>query len=146
VRKVLSISLEVIAGAFLYMTCVVAFINVLPISVKMVMMVGASVVSGGALYAGLALTRFRHWRQHVGIVFLSAASVTLFVALSIGYILMTEEFQRLVGQGSFNFLSDYLSGGMTVVGVGVLGWTLLKQSEKEARVGTSLEQDSGVSP
>ena len=71
-RKILSVALYVLAGFFLYMGSVLAFVSGVPASGKWGMVVVVMVIAAAALVGGLVLARFRDWKRHAGIVSLAA--------------------------------------------------------------------------
>ena len=143
-RKVSSIILKVIAGFFVYMVSLLAFVSEPPTGVKLGILIGFSVPAVVALCGGLALTRFRNWKRDTGIVLLSASGFTAFLIFTFACLLMTEEFRRMMKPDTLTFFSDYLTGGVVIVGLAILGWILVKADKRKAEQGAALDGDSAA--
>jgi cytosine/uracil/thiamine/allantoin permease len=142
VRKVSSITLKVIAGFFVYMVSLLAFVSEPPTGVKLGILIGFSAPAVVALCGGLALTRFRNWKRDTGIVLLSASGFAAFLIFTFVCLLMTEEFRRMMRPDTLTFFSDYLTGGAVIIGLAVLGWILMKANKEKAEQGAALDGES----
>ena len=129
-RKVLGILLYVVAGFFIYMVCLLAFINQSPPIAKWCIMAGFAIPAVLFLGGGLALNRFQNWRRDSAIVFLAAAGFTAFLVFTFLCLLMTEEFKHMMKPDTLDFFSAYITGCCFIVGTGALGVALLKAGAK----------------
>lgn len=143
-RKVCSVILKVIAGFFFHTISLLAFVSAPPTGVKLGILIGFSVPAVVALGGGLALTRFRNWRRDTGIVLLCASGYTAFTIFTVACFLMTEEFRQMMKPDMLTFFSDYLTGGVVIVGLAVLGWILVKANKGRAEQGAALDGDSAA--
>lgn len=124
-RKVCSVILKVIAGFFFYTVSMLAFVSEPSTSVKLIILAGFSLPAVIALICSLALTSFRNWRLHTGVVLLSTSGFSTFVIFTFTCLLMSETFPKVGGTNTLTFFSDYLTGGSVIVGLAVLGWVLV---------------------
>jgi len=124
-RKVFGIVLYVMAGFFVYMVCLLAFINQ-PLMPKWGMVAGFTIPAVLCLCGGLTVNRFENWQRHSGIVLVTAAGFTCFLIFTFLCLLMTDEFKRMMQPDTLNFFSAYVSGGTFVVITGALGILLLR--------------------
>jgi len=129
-RKVSSIILKIIAGFFVYMVSLLAFVSEPSTGMKFGILIGFLVPAVVALCGGLALNHFRNWKRDTGIVLLSASGFTVFLIFTFVCFLLTDEFQRMMNPDTLVFFSDYLTGGGVVVGFAILGWVLVKANEE----------------
>ncbi len=124
-RKVLGIISYVIAGFFVYMVCLLSFVNQ-PAITKWGIVSGFSLPALLFLLGGLALNRFQNWRKHSGIVLLSGAGFTCFLVFSLACVFMTDEFKQMMQPDTLDFFSAYVSGGIFILSTSGLGVLLLK--------------------
>jgi len=129
-RKVSSIILKIIAGFFVYMVSLLAFVSEPEPGMKFGILIGFSVPAVVALCGGLALTQFRNWKRDTGIVLLSASGFTAFLIFTFVCFLLTDEFRRMIRPDTLAFFSDYLTGGGVIVGFAILGWVFVKANEE----------------
>ncbi len=140
--KVSSIILKVVAGFFFYMVCVLAFVSEPPKVLKLGILIGFSIPALIALGGGLALTRFRNWRRDTGIILLCASGFTAFLIFTFACLLMTDEFRKMMRPDTMTFFNDYLTGGVVIVCLAVLGWILVKSNKGRAEQRAALDRDS----
>ena len=138
--KTLSIFCYIVAGFFVYMIGLLAFLNprFLPSGNKPPLWVKYAIVGGFcipgvvALVIGLAVSRFRYWKRDVGIVFLSGAGTTAFIAFSMACLLLSPEFKKLFPHNMLAFFSDIVTGLSCILLFSAAGITLIKSSRREA--------------
>lgn len=130
-RKVFGIVLYVISGYFIYMVCLLAFINLPPMP-KWGMVAGFTIPAILSLCGGLAVNRFENWQRHCGIVLVTAAGCTCFLIFTFLCLFMDDEFKAMMQPNTLNFVSAYVSGGAFVVITGSLGMLLLKSRKNRA--------------
>jgi hypothetical protein len=130
-RNALGVVLYVIAGFFVYMVCLLAFVNQPPIP-KWGIVAGFTIPALLFLSGGLAVNRFRSWRRHAGIVLVTATGVTCFLIFTFMCLLMTDEFKQMMEPETLHFLSAYGSGVTFVVITGALGVLLLRPRKNHA--------------
>lgn len=130
-RKVAGIMFHIIGGFFVYMVCLLAFINQPPLA-KWGMVAGFSLPALFFLCLGLAMNRFQRWRRDVGVVLLSGSGLTFFIVFTFACLLMTDEFKTMMQPDSLDFFSAYASGVLFMLGVAALGVILLKTEKKPA--------------
>ena len=123
-RNLFSILFSVIAGFFFYMVSLLGFINEPPAGVKWAMMLAFSIPAVLALCAALALKRFLDWRKNTGIILISASVLTIFIALTIACLMLTEEFRQMVKPDTLTYFSDYITGTAVIMAFIVIGWLL----------------------
>jgi len=128
-RKVAGILFHIIGGFFVYMVCLLAFINQPPLA-KWGMVAGFSLPALFFLCLGLAMNRFQRWRRDVGVVLLSGSGLTFFIVFTFACLLMTEEFKQMMQPDSLDFFSAYASGALFMLGVAASGVILLKTEKK----------------
>ena len=129
-RKVLGILLYIVAGFFVYMVCLLAFVNQEPPIAKWGIVVGFSIPAALFLCGGLAINRFQNWRRDSGIVLLAGAGFTFFLVFTLACLLMTEEFKRMMEPDSLDFFSAYIAGFCFILGSGALGVVLLRAGKR----------------
>ena len=152
IRRVLSIVFYVVAGFFLYMVSLLAFIDGTALDTN-----GALGANGAAakwlpigifavpavltLLVGLAIMGFRQWRRDTGIVFLSAAGFTTFLVLSFVSMLMNEEYRKMMPPDIdvLKFFGDYITGAAVLV-VLMLAGVLLVITGRKPRTVTAERQ------
>ena len=141
IRRVLSIVFYVVAGFFLYMVSLLAFIDGAALGFDGGAALGAKwlpiVVFGTpailTLGAGLAIMGFRDWRRDTGIVFLSAGGFTIFLVLSFASMVMNEESRKLMPPEMFTFFGDYITGAAVLVFLLVGGLLLVMTNRRRPR-------------
>jgi hypothetical protein len=131
-RKVCSVVCHVVAGFFIYMLSVLAFVSGFPAFGKTLMLAGFSVPAIIALAIGLAFTGFRRWKRDAGLVLLWTSGFNAFVVLTMTCLLMSEEFRKLIPVDVSARFDSYIVGGLVVIGIAVAGWLLLKADDKPA--------------
>jgi hypothetical protein len=136
-RKVISIILYVVAGFFIYMDCVLAFINEPPPLTKFGMMAGFLVPGLIAQMGGLALNQFHNSRKITGIVLLSGAGFTAFLVFTFACLLMTDEFKQIMKPDSLKFFSDYVTGACFIFLTAACGLLLLLLGRKHPQTPTA---------
>lgn len=128
-RKVLSVVCHIVAGFLFNIVSVLAFISAMPATHKSLMLAGLSLPALIALAVGLAFTGFRHWKRDAGIVLLSTSGWCAFMVVTMACLLMSEEFTRLVPESATAPMDDYLTGGLFIVGLALVGWLLFKRGQ-----------------
>ena len=146
VRKILSIVFYVIAGFFLYGANGLAFVNVAAIRTATpppawmkLFLIGIFAIPGLiSLLIGLALTRFQQWKRDVGIVLVSAGSVTAFAAVTMVCMFISPESKRYYPPDSpdmsqlFGDLTVGIVCIVTTIVAGVLLIIISRRSRKPA--------------
>ena len=130
-RKVFGIVFYVLSGFFVYMLCLLSFINQPPMP-KWSIVAGFTVPAILLLFGGLALNRFQNWRRHSGVVLLTAAGFTSFLIFTIWCLFLTDEFEQMMKPDTFHFFNAYVSGCSFVVTTGALGILLLRTGKNRA--------------
>jgi hypothetical protein len=143
IRRVLSVGLYIVAGFFLYMVCVLAFIDGAAVAAN-----GATVGANDAAFAkwlpiiiftvpailalvvGLAIMGFRDWKRDAGIVLLSAAGFTAFLVFMFATMFMKEESRKMLPPEIWGFFGDYITGAAVIVVLALVGGLLLVTSRK----------------
>ena len=148
IRRVLSIVFYVVAGFFLYMVSLLAFIDGTALDTN-----GALGANGAAaakwlpivifavpavltLVVGLAIMGFRQWRRDTGIVFLSAAGFTTFLVFSVVSMFMNEEYRKMMPPDIdvLKFFGDYITGASVLVVLMLAGVLLVVTGRKPRTV------------
>ena len=124
-RNVARVVLNVIAGFFFYMVCLLGFIDGPSIGAKWGIMFGFTIPAVISLCGGLALRRFCNWKRDTGIVLLCASGFTVFLIFTWACLFMTEEFRNMMRPDALTFFSDYFTGGAMIAALAGLGWMLL---------------------
>jgi len=130
-RKAFGIVLYVLAGFFVYMVCLLAFVNQHAIA-KWSIVAGFSLPALIFLCMGLVVNRFRRWRRDVGVVLLSGAGFTAFLVFTFVCLLMTDEFKQMMHPDTLSFFNAYASGFIFILSVAALGIILLKTERTPA--------------
>lgn len=130
-RSAFGIVLYVVAGFFVYMVCMLAFMN-LPAIPKWRMVAGFTIPAVLSHCGGLAVDGFRNWRWHTGIVLVTAAGFVCWLIFTIICAMMEDEFRQLIRPETLNFFNAYGSGGMFVAITGSLGMLLLATGKDPA--------------
>lgn len=130
-RKVAGIAFHILGGFFVYMVCVLAFVNQ-PTLAKWGMVAGFSLPALFFLGLGLIMNRFRRWRRDVGVVLLSGSGLTAFIVFTFVCLLTTEEFKTMIEPDTLRFFSASTSGPLFMLGVAASGVILLKTDKKAA--------------
>ena len=130
-RKAFAICLYILAGFFVYMVCLLAFVNQ-PTVAKWGIVGGFTLPALVFLCIGLAINRFRRWRRDAGIVLLSGAGFTSFIVFTFVCLLMTDEFKKMIRPDTLSFFNSYGSGFIFILSVAALGIILLKTENKPA--------------
>jgi len=130
-RKMFSVLCYIVAGFFIHTVILFSFINDPKIGAGKFAVMGVFAVPAlGSLLAGLGLSRFRHWRRDIGIVFLSASGFTAFEALTIGSMLASPEFAKQFPDHKLGFFSDYVLGFGSILLLAMFGGLLLWQHSR----------------
>lgn len=129
-RKACSIILSIVAGFFFYIVSLLGFVRVPSPGAKWGIIFGFSVPAVATLCGALALSRFRCWKRHVGVVLLAASGFSVFLVLTIACLLMTEEFRRMMRPDALTSFSDYLTGGAVISGLAGVGWILMRARDE----------------
>lgn len=125
-RKACSVLLSIVAGFFFYIVSLLGFVRAPSSGAKWGIIIGFSVPAVATLCGALALSRFRCWKRHAGIVLLAASGVTGFLVLTVACLLMTEEFRRMMRPDALGSFSDYLTGSAVIGGLAGVGWVLMR--------------------
>src|SRR5262249_19175852 len=140
IRKVLSIVLYVVAGFFLYIVSLVAFIDGAALGVdgagsgaKWLPVVIFTVPAILALGAGLAIARFQDWMRDTGIVLLCAAGFTTFLILTFASLLMNEDYRRMMPPEALTVFGDYITGSAVIAALAVAGVLLVLTGRRRPR-------------
>ena len=149
VRKTLSIAFYVIDGFFLYAVNALAFVNVAavktatppPVWTKLVVIGFFAVPALISLLIGLAITRFQRWKRDVGIVLISAAGVTSFIAVTMACLFISPESKRYIPPDTpdvSRFFGDLTVGIVFIISSAVLGVLFIISSKRniKAAIGT----------
>jgi len=134
-RKVIGIIFYVIAGFFIYMVCLLSFINE-PNLEKWGIVAGFTILALLFLSIGLAVNRFKNWKRHLGIVLLSGSGTTCFIIFTVACLLMSDEFKEMMEPDTFDYFNAYITGGVFTFITGALGMLLIIIYKKEAEQDT----------
>ena len=129
-RKVLGIILYVIAGFFVYMVCLLSFVNQ-PALPKWGIIAGFTFPAILSFCLGLVVNRFRSWKRHLGIVLLSGTGITFFIVFTFVFFLMTDEFKAMMQPDTLEFFDAYVSGFTFTFVACALGILLIKTAKRE---------------
>lgn len=135
-RKFFAICFYILAGFFVYMITLLAFINqpgVAKWGVVCIFTLPAMV----SLCMGMAVNRFQNWKRHAGIVLLVGTGFACFVIFTVACFLMTDEFRQMLKQDTLGFFSAYLSGSIFIFSTATVGLLLLKTEQKKAEPSVS---------
>lgn len=130
-RKVAAILFHILAGFFVYMVSLLAFLDQSALA-KWAMMVGFSLPVLLFLFLGLTMNRFHRWRRDVGVVLLSGTGFTFFLVFTFVCLLTSEEFKTSMPPESLSVFSSYLFGSIFLLGVAALGVAFLRADMKPA--------------
>lgn len=131
-RKLASIICYVVAGFFVYTTCLLAFVS--EASAKYAMAGMFSVLAVAFLAAGLAISRGKRWRYAVGLVLLSGTGVAAVVVGMVFFLLISPETRELFPTSSLDFFSDYTAGSVSILVLAALGcWLTISGSRANAK-------------
>lgn len=130
-RKIFAIIFYVLAGFFVYMVCLLSFVNQ-PMIPKWIMTAGFTVPALLFLCFGLGINDFHSWKRDSGVVLLSGAGFTCFLIFTFMCLYMTEDFRQMMKPDSLSFFNTYASGSVFTLSVGILGILLLKKGTREA--------------
>jgi hypothetical protein len=121
-RKILSIASLVMSGFFVYMVCLLAFINLG--GAKYVMVAVFYFVSLLFLLIGIWLKPGRVWLSTAGVVLMWGALTTAFLVLTVFCMLMTPELRNMFPSNPFENFNDYGAGITTTILFFVIGCVL----------------------
>jgi hypothetical protein len=128
--KVFGIVFYVIAGFFIYMASLLAFISSLTLQMKIFVMAVFLVPAFMVMYIGLRLNKSSVWRLDLGIVLLSVAGFMALLVLTMVCLWMTPELQSMVGADAFAIFEDYETG-MAFIAIQIaVGLLLIKEERK----------------
>ena len=119
--KVCSVLLYVASGFSFYMVSLAAFVGELPVAGKLAIMGVFAVLATGFLVLGLWTSRFSNWKRDIGVVLLSASSVTAFVALTFVCMIATPEVQQMDPDNKLASFSDYTAGASCIAFLALSG-------------------------
>lgn len=128
-RKALGLAFYILAGCFVYVVCLLAFVTQTTMA-KWEVVAGCSLFTLFFLCIGLSVNRFQRWKRDVGVVLLSGAGVTAFIVFSSVCFLTTEEFKKIIQPSSLEFFDAYVSGFIFMLSVVALGILFLKTEKK----------------
>jgi ABC-type transport system involved in multi-copper enzyme maturation permease subunit len=137
-RRAIGIIFYVIAGFFIYMVCLLSFINQ-PNVEKWGIVAGFTLLALLFMSLGLAVNRFQNWKKHLGIVLLSGTGVTCFIIITFACLLVSDEFKDMMEPGTIESFNAYISGGIFTFITGALGILLLKTEKKEVEQDTTAD-------
>jgi hypothetical protein len=138
-RKFIGIIFYVVAGFFIYMVCLLSFINKQNVE-KWGIVAGFTLLALLSLSIGLAMNRFQNWKRHVGIILLSGTGITCFIILTFAFLLMSDEFKSMMEPDTIEYFNAYISGGIFTFIIGALGILFLKTRKKEAEQLTTADR------
>lgn len=128
VRKILSVSLYILAGFFFYMGNILAFVSGVPSGTKWAFVAVVLVVAVLALVAGLASGHFRDWRRYAGVVLVGASGFTILLVFTFACLVLSEDLRKVMRPDTVAFFGDYLAGAAVVTCAAVAGMLLLRAS------------------
>jgi hypothetical protein len=132
VRKIISVFFYILGGFFVYMVCLLAFINIPEVGAfKFLIMGGFSIPALIFLVIGAAICRFQNWKSSLGIVLLSGVGFNLLVVITFICIRLTPEINELFPDNKLGFFNDYFSGFSVMLVLAGLGGFLLRTSKKK---------------
>ena len=137
VRKIISIFFYILGGFFVYMVCLLGFINISEVEAfKLAIMGGFSIPALIFLIIGAAICRFQNWKSSIGTALLSGVGVNLLVVITFICFLLTPEFEEFFPDNKLAFFNDYFSGFSVMLILAVLAGFLLKTNkQKNCRIG-----------
>ncbi|MNN19552.1 hypothetical protein D3C81_1327970 [compost metagenome] len=127
-RKFFSVAFKSLAGMFVYLIALFAFLAERQASGKLTMLAVMAACGAVAMLAGLALSGFAQWRRDTGIVLLAAAAFTAFLVLCAACMFGSDDVMKLMPPGSVDMFDSYLTGAAVLLGIAVLGGCLLRQA------------------
>lgn len=128
-----SVVCYVVAGFFLHTVMMLAFVNEPPASTKLAIMSVFVAPAAIALLVGLHASGYAHVGRDVGVVFVSAAVLMLFLVLTVACMLGTPEVAESFSDDSLRFFSDYLSGAACIATFFVSGaWLIWRDRTSDA--------------
>ncbi len=131
-KRVASVLCYIVAGFFVYLVAMLAFITSPSVGFKLALMAGFSVPGVIAMIVGLALSEFRHTLRDIGIVLLAGAGVGTMVVGSFVCMMATEEYRQMMPADALANLGDHKSGAAFLVAEAVLGagalWMAFKRT------------------
>lgn len=131
ISKITSIIFYVIAGFFLYGSCLISFFGKSPYFMKIAIMLGFSIPGLIALLIGLAIRRFRTWKRDTGIVILTSAGLTLMLAFTMFCVLLSPDFEEFFPNYKIDFFNDYLTGFSCIALLILIGILLITKSKRK---------------
>jgi hypothetical protein len=134
VRKIISGIFYSLGGFFIYMICIIAFINFPKVGAfKFAIIGGFSVPALIFLVIGAAIHRFQNWKSSIGTVLLSATGFTLLAIISFICMLITPEIEEIYPHSKFalGMFNDYFSGFFVMLALAGLGGFLLRISKRK---------------
>jgi hypothetical protein len=127
-RKFFSIVCKSLAGMFVYLITLFAFLAEQQSDGKLAMLAVIAACGIVAMLAGLALSGFAQWRRDTGIVLLAATGFTVFLVVCAACMFGSEEIMKVMPPGSVDMFDSYLTGAAVLLGFAALGSLLLRQA------------------
>jgi hypothetical protein len=124
--KFCSVTLESIAGFFLFFVTILGYMHAMPPTWRLIAALVCLVPFALLMVGGAALVRFQRWRRDVGVVLLVVTCVTVFSILSLWCMMMSEEFQRLMTINGPMPFGDYVFGTAMNAALAWLGWAMVR--------------------
>jgi hypothetical protein len=132
IRKVISIFSYILGGFFVYLVCLLAFINLPEVGAyKFAIMGGFSVPALVFLIIGAAICSFKNWKSSIGIALLSSVGFNLLVVISFICFLLTPEFEEFFPNNKTASFNDYFSGFSVMIILAGLGGLMLKTNKRK---------------
>lgn len=128
-QKIISIICYIIAGSFLELVCIGAFVSEPRYFMKIGNMCIFSIPGLIALVIGLAIRRFRIWKRDVGIVFVVAGGFAAFFVFTTFCLFLSPELKRFLPHNETNFLTDYITGAICTIFFIFIGVLLIRNSK-----------------
>jgi formate hydrogenlyase subunit 3/multisubunit Na+/H+ antiporter MnhD subunit len=130
-RKVLGIACYVVAGFFVYMVSLLAFVNEPPTSLKIIILGAVCIPGLISLLVGLTLSRFQNWKRDIGVVLVAGAGSAAFVALTMVCLLMSPVFREMLSQRVPDyFFHDFVTGVSCILFFSGAGVVLIMASKR----------------
>lgn len=126
-RRVLSIICYCVAGFFVYMVGLLAFISGLSLFGKWAFVGGFTVPGLISMLIGLAIVKFHNWRRSTGIVLLVGTAVNALVVLTLICIFFSAEYKVMFPRNELAFISDFRSGFLFMLVIVAVGGALLRK-------------------
>lgn len=127
-RKLFSIACKVLAGVFVYLVALFAFLAEHQSDGKLGMLAVMAACAAVAMLAGQALSGFGQWQRDTGIVLLAATGFTVFLVVCAACMFGSEEIMKVMPPGSVDMFDSYLTGAAVLLGFAALGSLLLRQA------------------